>query len=192
MSVRSRAEMSSSSALCEDLDAIAHNSIASFAGCELVRRARRRGVRSRRGSVAPARAATFRVGWLPVDPADAGRHRTHLLAPGRDGDVGRVERVGVGLARDEVWKRSELLGLDWSDADLDRRLIRVRRAKGGRRRVVPIHPALASLSITSASASGAYPGADPRAKTVSFVGLSESRMRLTAAAPREEVQPDQS
>ncbi len=39
-------------------------------------------------------------------------------------------------------RRSELLGLDWADVDLDRRLLKVRKAKGGRQRVVPIHPAL--------------------------------------------------
>jgi site-specific recombinase XerD len=44
-------------------------------------------------------------------------------------------------------RRSELLGLDWDDVDLERRLIRVRRAKGGRQRVVPIHPALVALFV---------------------------------------------
>jgi site-specific recombinase XerD len=39
-------------------------------------------------------------------------------------------------------RRSELLGLDWEDVDLERRLLRVRHAKGGRARVVPLHPAL--------------------------------------------------
>jgi integrase len=39
-------------------------------------------------------------------------------------------------------RRSELLGLDWDDVDLHRGLLRVRRANGGRQRVVPIHPAL--------------------------------------------------
>lgn len=42
-------------------------------------------------------------------------------------------------------RRSELLGLDWDDVDLRRRLLRVRVAKGGRQRVVPIHPALGPL-----------------------------------------------
>ncbi|MGZ4394925.1 MAG: tyrosine-type recombinase/integrase, partial [Gaiellaceae bacterium] len=42
-------------------------------------------------------------------------------------------------------RRSELLGLDWDDVDLERRLIRVRKAKGGRQRVIPIHPALEPL-----------------------------------------------
>lgn len=42
-------------------------------------------------------------------------------------------------------RRSELLGLDWADVDLERRLLRVRKAKGGRERIVPIHPALEPL-----------------------------------------------
>jgi len=42
-------------------------------------------------------------------------------------------------------RRSVLLGLDWDDVDLGRRLLRVRVAKGGRQRVVPIHPALIPL-----------------------------------------------
>ena len=42
-------------------------------------------------------------------------------------------------------RRGELLGLDWDDVDLERRLIRVRKAKGGRQRVVPIHPGLVPL-----------------------------------------------
>jgi site-specific recombinase XerD len=42
-------------------------------------------------------------------------------------------------------RRAELLGLDCDDVDLDRRLIRVRHAKGGRQRVVPLHPALVVL-----------------------------------------------
>jgi site-specific recombinase XerD len=42
-------------------------------------------------------------------------------------------------------RRSELLGLDWADVDLERRLLKVRKAKGGRQRVVPIHPALEPL-----------------------------------------------
>jgi site-specific recombinase XerD len=44
-------------------------------------------------------------------------------------------------------RRAELLGLDWDDVDLQRRLIRVRHAKGGRQRVVPLHPALAPLFV---------------------------------------------
>jgi site-specific recombinase XerD len=44
-------------------------------------------------------------------------------------------------------RRAELLGLDWDDVDLERRLLHVRKAKGGRQRVVPIHPALAPLFL---------------------------------------------
>ena len=36
--------------------------------------------------------------------------------------------------------------------DLDQRLIRVRKAKGGRQRVVPIHPGLVPLFIAYAAA----------------------------------------
>ncbi len=42
-------------------------------------------------------------------------------------------------------RRSELLGLEWDDVDLSGRLLRVRKAKGGRQRTIPIHPALAPL-----------------------------------------------
>ena len=44
-------------------------------------------------------------------------------------------------------RRSELLGLDWTDVDLERRLLKVRKAKGGRQRIVPIHPALEPLFL---------------------------------------------
>jgi integrase/recombinase XerC len=44
-------------------------------------------------------------------------------------------------------RRSELLGLDWQDVDLERRLLRIGRAKGGRQRIVPIHPALEPLFV---------------------------------------------
>jgi site-specific recombinase XerD len=83
-------------------------------------------------------------------------------------DRGELRRLLAVTEREDVWKRrfpgrrerdrlllallaygglrrSELLGLDWDDVDLERRLIRVRRAKGGRQRVVPIHPALVAL-----------------------------------------------
>jgi integrase len=42
-------------------------------------------------------------------------------------------------------RRAELIGLDLDHVDLDRLLLRVRRAKGGRQRVLPIHPALVPL-----------------------------------------------
>jgi integrase/recombinase XerC len=82
--------------------------------------------------------------------------------------LGELERLLAQPGRDDVWerhfpgkperdrlllalmayaglRRSELLGLEWDDVDLSRRLLRVRRAKGGRQRTIPIHPALAPL-----------------------------------------------
>jgi site-specific recombinase XerD len=40
----------------------------------------------------------------------------------------------------DMLDRRELLGLDWNDVDLERRLLKVRKAKGGRQRVIPIPP----------------------------------------------------
>jgi site-specific recombinase XerD len=75
-----------------------------------------------------------------------------LAAPDR-GDIwerhfrGKAERDRLLLALFAYagLRRSELLGLAWDDVDLSRRLLYVRKAKGGRQRVVPIHPALAPL-----------------------------------------------
>jgi integrase len=63
--------------------------------------------------------------------------------------VGKRERGRLMLAlfAYAALRRSELLGLDWDDIDLERRLLHVRQAKGGRQRVVPIHPALESLFL---------------------------------------------
>jgi site-specific recombinase XerD len=68
--------------------------------------------------------------------------------------AGKVERDRLLLALFAYGglRRSELLGLDCEDVDLDRRLIRVRNAKGGRQRVVPIHPGLVPLFIAYAAA----------------------------------------
>jgi site-specific recombinase XerD len=79
--------------------------------------------------------------------------RDRLLAiPGKEGvwtrlHAGKIERDQLLLALFALsgLRRSELLGLDVHDVDLDRRLLRVRHAKGGRERVVPIHPALIPL-----------------------------------------------
>ena len=67
-------------------------------------------------------------------------------------------------------RRAELLGLDWDDVDLARRLIRVRRAKGGRMRAVPIHPALVPLFVEHLNASGGL-GQGPV-----FVGVRGKRL----------------
>jgi site-specific recombinase XerD len=81
-----------------------------------------------------------------------------LDVPGKDGvwtrlHTGKVERDRLLLALFAYsgLRRTELLGLDCEDVDLDRRLIRVRKAKGGRERVVPIHPGLLPLFIAYAS-----------------------------------------
>ena len=75
--------------------------------------------------------------------------------------IGRVIPFVGTAGRDEIWerhfrakperdrlllalmayaglRRGELLGLDWDDVDLSRRLLRVRKAKGGRQRTIPI------------------------------------------------------
>jgi integrase/recombinase XerD len=88
-------------------------------------------------------------------------------------------------------RRSELLGLDWDDVDLERRLLHVRRAKGGRQRVVPIHPALAPLFLDYLP----FRARDP--EPALFVGVQgrqiqellghkhlDSTQRYTRASPR--------
>jgi integrase/recombinase XerC len=103
-----------------------------------------------------------------------------LDVPGRD-DVwqrvhsGKVERDRLLLALFAYGglRRSELLGLDCDDVDLDRRLIRVRNAKGGRQRVVPIHPGLVPLFV--AYAATRTPGDDPAL----FVGVLGRRLSPT-------------
>jgi integrase/recombinase XerC len=82
-----------------------------------------------------------------------------LDVPGRAGvwtrlHAGKVERDRLLLALSAYagLRRAELLALDCDDIDLDRRLIRVRNAKGGRQRVVPIHPGLMPLLLAYAAA----------------------------------------
>jgi site-specific recombinase XerD len=77
-----------------------------------------------------------------------------LDAPGSVGVWSRVhsgkperDRLLLALFAYGGLRRSELLGLDWDDVDLERRLIRVRVAKGGRQRVLPIHPGLVPLLL---------------------------------------------
>src|SRR5205823_3091110 len=70
-------------------------------------------------------------------------------------------------------RRSELLGLDWQDVDLERRLVKVRRAKGGRQRVVPIHPALEPLFLDYLKVR-----ADDREPAL-FVGVQGRRLSQT-------------
>ena len=81
------------------------------------------------------------------------RELTRLIEATERDDVWQRQRPGrrerdrlmLALFAYAGLRRSELVGLDWDDVDLDRRLIRVRKAKGGRQRNVPIHPALEPL-----------------------------------------------
>jgi site-specific recombinase XerD len=111
-----------------------------------------------------------RVGVLNRDPAYALRTPKKREALPDVLDRRELARLIAAVERDDVWerhfagrrerdrlllalfayaglRRSELLGLDWEDIDLQRRLIRVRRAKGGRQRNVPLHPALVPLVL---------------------------------------------
>ncbi len=75
-------------------------------------------------------------------------------------------------------RRSELLGLDWDDVDLERRLLRIRKAKGGRQRTIPIHPALEPLFV------------DYYAIRASRSRAGPLRRRPGQAAPRHPARPD--
>jgi site-specific recombinase XerD len=106
-----------------------------------------------------------------------------LDVPGREGvwtrvHAGKVERDRLLLALFAYGglRRSELLGLDWDDVDLDRRLIRVRNAKGGRQRVVPIHPGIVPLLIAYAATRV------PTGDSALFVGVHGRRLSPTILA----------
>jgi integrase/recombinase XerD len=64
------------------------------------------------------------------------------------------DRLLLALMAYAGLRRSELLGLDWDDVDLSRRLLRIRKAKGGRERTLPIHPALAPRSSPNTTPPG--------------------------------------
>jgi site-specific recombinase XerD len=88
------------------------------------------------------------------DVLNRGERNRLLDAPAQEGvwkrlHAGKVQRDSLLLALLAFGglRRSELLGLDVYDVDLERRLIRVRKAKGGRHRVVPIHPGLIPLFV---------------------------------------------
>jgi site-specific recombinase XerD len=100
-----------------------------------------------------------------------------LDVPGKAGvwkrvHAGKVQRDRLLLALFAYGglRRSELLGLDCDDIDLDRRLIRVRKAKGGRARVVPIHPGLVPLFLAYAAARPAM------AEQALFLGVHGARL----------------
>jgi site-specific recombinase XerD len=81
------------------------------------------------------------LGRLPAIP-----DRPELWARVHRGKRER-DRLLLALFAYAGLRRSELLSMDWDDVDLDRRLLRVRHAKGGRQRVVPLHPALVQLLV---------------------------------------------
>jgi site-specific recombinase XerD len=83
------------------------------------------------------------------------------------------DRLMLALFAYAGLRRSELLGLDWDDVDLDRRVIRVRRAKGGRERSVPIHPELVALFVDYV----AVRASDP--EPALFVGVQGKRLSQT-------------
>jgi site-specific recombinase XerD len=110
--------------------------------------------------------------------------------------MGELERLLASTGRAEIWerhfhakperdrlllallayaglRRSELLGLDWDDVDLSRRLLRVRKAKGGRQRTMPIHPALVPLIVDY------YEVRQPLAEQALFVGVQGKRLNDT-------------
>jgi site-specific recombinase XerD len=86
------------------------------------------------------------------------------------------DRLMLALLAFGGLRKSELLGLDWDDVDLERRLVRIRRAKGGRQRVVPLHPALVPFVIDYA----AVRAADP--EPALFVGVQGKRLSQTIMA----------
>jgi site-specific recombinase XerD len=110
--------------------------------------------------------------------------------------MGELERLLAQTGRTELWqrhfpgkperdrlllalmayaglRRSELLGLDWDDVDLSRRLLRVRKAKGGRQRTIPIHSALAPLFAAY------YTTRVPLTEQAVFVGVQGNRLHYT-------------
>jgi site-specific recombinase XerD len=116
-----------------------------------------------------------------------------LDMPGRDGVWRRVhagkrerDRLLLALFAYGGLRRSELLGLDVDDVDVDRRLIRLRKAKGGRQRVVPIHPGLVPLFLAYASTRPAtsdpalFLGVHGRRLTPSIMALAFRRYATAA------------
>jgi integrase/recombinase XerC len=83
------------------------------------------------------------------------------------------DRLMLALFAYAGLRRSELLGLDWDDVDLERRLLHVRKAKGGRQRVVPIHPALVPLVLDYLP----FRARDP--EPALFVGVQGRRLSQT-------------
>jgi len=120
-----------------------------------------------------------------------GRELARLLAATERDDVWQKQHVGkrerdrllLALFAYAGLRRSELLGLDWDDVDLERRLLRVRKVKGRRQRVVPIHPALEPLFLDYLRVRAHDPS--PRCSSASRAGGSPTRSspRPSSATP---------
>jgi len=110
--------------------------------------------------------------------------------------MGELERLLAATGRDEIWerhfrakperdrlllalmayaglRRSELLWARRDDLDLSRRLLKVREAKGGRQRTIPIHPALVPLIVDY------YAVSQPLVERALFIGLQGKRLHHT-------------
>jgi site-specific recombinase XerD len=110
--------------------------------------------------------------------------------------MGELERLLAQPGRDDLWerhfpgkserdrlllalmaygglRRGEVVGLDWDDVDLSRRLLRIRKAKGGQQRTIPIHPALAPLFAEY------YATRVPVTEQAVFVGVQGNRLHYT-------------
>jgi integrase len=86
------------------------------------------------GGGAPGRADDARVERLLVQPTRGDLWERHF--PGKP----ERDRLLLALFAYAGLRRSELLGLDWDDVDLSRRLVRIRKAKAagsGRSRSTP-------------------------------------------------------
>ncbi len=83
------------------------------------------------------------------------------------------DRLLIALMAYGGLRQGELLGLNWDDVDLSRRLVRIRKAKGGRQRTIPIHPALAPLFAEY------YATRVPLREQAVFIGVQGNRLHST-------------
>jgi site-specific recombinase XerD len=87
--------------------------------------------------VPDARLAPRRPRRLPDAPAAAEVERT-LEALEGDGPIPLRNRALVELVYSAGLRSAEAVGLDLGDVDFEQELVRVRRAKGGKERVIPL------------------------------------------------------
>jgi integrase/recombinase XerD len=87
--------------------------------------------------VPDARLAPRRARRLPDAPATAEVERT-LEALEGEGPVALRNRALVELVYSAGLRSAEAVGLDLGDVDFEQELVRVRRAKGGKERVIPL------------------------------------------------------